>query len=400
MRSLLPYLVAGIVTGSLYGMAGLGLVLAYRTSGVFNFGHGAVAAGAAFSFYSLHYTHGWPWPLAAVLTILAFAAVVGWVMERVTRGLGDVPEAVGILTTVGILLAVEGLLFLLYGNSTRPFPEFLPTSGFSLGGVKVSWAQTISVVIATSSAVALYLFLQFSRLGVAMRAVVDNQTLTSLCGKKPLRISQSAWAISCGFAAVSGILLAPTLSLDANLLTLLVIQAFGACAVGLFSSLPLTYLGGIGLGIAASLATRFFTDRPWNGISPTVPFLILVAVLVCVPARRFPSRRASLRSLVPEITPMARQKVLKALRDRSGIPLKRLDADARKAALKVLRRFSPIRHLMSRHTRSLLRTYHKLGRLKTPIATRTVSDVAVEMTPQERELYDAVSVGTPVTIRP
>ena len=281
MRSLLPYLVAGIVTGSLYGMAGLGLVLAYRTSGVFNFGHGAVAAGAAFTFYSLHYTHGWPWPLAAVLTILAFAAVVGWVMERITRGLGDVPEAVVVLTTVGILLAVEGLLFLLYGNSTRPFPEFLPTSGFSLGGVKVSWAQTISVVIATSSAVALYLFLQFSRLGVAMRAVVDNQTLTSLCGKKPLRISQSAWAISCGFAALSGILLAPTLNLDANLLTLLVIQAFGACAVGLFSSLPLTYLGGIGLGIAASLPPS--TSRIGYGI---------------------PSRRASLRSLVPEITPM------------------------------------------------------------------------------------------------
>ncbi|HKN49764.1 MAG TPA: branched-chain amino acid ABC transporter permease/ATP-binding protein, partial [Actinomycetota bacterium] len=107
MRSLLPYLVAGIVTGSLYGMAGLGLVLAYRTSGVFNFGHGAVAAGAAFTFYSLHYTHGWPWPLAAVLTILAFAAVVGWVMERITRGLGDVPEAVVVLTTVGVLLAVE-----------------------------------------------------------------------------------------------------------------------------------------------------------------------------------------------------------------------------------------------------------------------------------------------------
>ena len=82
------------------------------------------------------------------------------------------------------------------------------------------------------------------------------------------------------------------------------LEAFGACAVGLFSSLPLTYLGGIGLGVAASLATKFFTDRPWNGIPPTVPFLILVAVLVCVPARRFPSRRASLRSLVPEITPM------------------------------------------------------------------------------------------------
>ena len=83
--------------------------------------------------------------------------------------------------------------------------------------------------------------------------------------------------------------------------------------------------------------------------------------------------------------------VLKALRDRqSGIPLKRLDAPSRNAALEILRRFSPIRCRMSRHTREVLRRYHKKGLLETPIATRDVRDIAVEMTTSERELYDAV----------
>ncbi len=84
------------------------------------------------------------------------------------------------------------------------------------------------------------------------------------------------------------------------------------------------------------------------------------------------------------------RKILKALHDSSGIPLKRLTADQRKAALQVLRRFSPIRHRMSRYTRNLLREYHKRGLIHTPIATRAVRDVAVEMTKAERELYDAV----------
>src|SRR3954470_14772437 len=114
MSSLLPFIIAGVVTGSLYGLAGLGLVLTYRTSGVFNFGHGAIGAGAAFLFYTLHVSQGWAWPLAALITLVLFGIVGGWLMELITRGLGDVPEAVVVVATVGILLAIQGTLFLIY----------------------------------------------------------------------------------------------------------------------------------------------------------------------------------------------------------------------------------------------------------------------------------------------
>jgi ABC-type branched-subunit amino acid transport system permease subunit len=137
-----------------------------------------------------------------------------------------------------------------------------------------------------------------------MRAVVDNPTLVALSGEHPPRVRQVAWAIGSSFAALSGILLAPTLGLDANLLTLLVVQAFGACALGLFSSLPLTYAGGVGVGVATSLATKYFTHQPFNGIPPAVPFLILLIVLLAVPVARFPRRRASLRSLIPDVKPL------------------------------------------------------------------------------------------------
>jgi ABC-type branched-subunit amino acid transport system permease subunit len=137
-----------------------------------------------------------------------------------------------------------------------------------------------------------------------MRAVVDNPTLTSLSGARPFRIRAAAWSIGSGFAALSGILLAPTLGLDPNLLTLLVVQAFGACAIGLFTSLPMTYAGGLLVGVVASVATKYLTTPPFSGIPPTVPYLFLIVILLVVPASRLPQRRASIRSLIPEVPPM------------------------------------------------------------------------------------------------
>ena len=94
--------------------------------------------------------------------------------------------------------------------------------------------------------------------------------------------------------------------------------------------------------------------------------------------------------LMPSLGGLGSRKVLRALRDKSGIPLKRLDVPQRKAALEILRRFSPVRHRMARQTRNLLREYHRQGLIDTPIATRDVRDVAFDMTAVEKAMYDAL----------
>jgi branched-subunit amino acid ABC-type transport system permease component len=295
MRSLVPFLITGIVTGSLYGLAGIGLVLTYRTSGVMNFGHGAVAAAAAYLFYTVHVTHGLAWPLAVIVTIAGFGVCVGYGTERLTRGLGNLSQAVAIVATVGLMLGIQGLLFVQYGASTRDFPEFLPGGGFTVSGVNVSWSQVISIAVASGSTLGLYLYLRRSRTGVAMRAVVENPTLISLSGEFPTRVRTTAWMIGSAFAALSGILLAPTLGLDATLLTLLVVQAFGACAIGTFSNLPLTYAGGILVGILSSVATKYASSGLLSGLPSSMPFLVLLVVLLFVPPKRFPQPRAAVQ---------------------------------------------------------------------------------------------------------
>jgi branched-subunit amino acid ABC-type transport system permease component len=298
--NLFAYLVVGITTGSIYGLAAVGLVLTYRTSGAFNFAHGAVAAAAAFLFYELHVTRGWPWPLAAATVVIGFAVVGGLLMEILTRRLVDVPQVVPVMLTVGMLLGIQGLLFLTFPNTSSNFPAFLPQSGFTLGGVIITWADVITIGLAAGATGGLWVFLRYARLGTQMRAVVENPDLLRLTGERAPRVRGLAWAIGTAFAAMTGMLLAPSLGLDATLLTLLVVQAFGAAALGRFGSLPLTYAGGLVVGVIGAYATKYLSDEgpPWSGLPTSVPFLTLVVVLLVVPARHFPAPIGTLRASV------------------------------------------------------------------------------------------------------
>ena len=313
MSDLLPFIVIGLASGSVYGLAGVGLVLTYRTSGVFNFAHGSVAAAAAYIFYWLYADHGWPWPLAAVVAVLIFGVVAGVVLEQVTRRLIGAPDAVFVVATVGLLLSIVGLLYVVFGSIQKDFPQYLPDGSVTTAGVSITYAQIISATVTIACVGVLYVFLRSARLGVAMRAVVDNPKLLSLTGTTPVRVRTAAWVIGSTLAALSGVLVAPTLGLNATLLTLLVVQAFGACALGGFTSLPLTYLGGLLIGVVAAVTTKYWgATPPWSGIPVSVPFLVLLGALLAIPTRKLPSTNATFRTLVAGRRPLPRP-VLAAL---------------------------------------------------------------------------------------
>jgi branched-subunit amino acid ABC-type transport system permease component len=283
----LPYLVVGLVTGSLYGISGVGLVLVYRTTGVFNLANGAVAALAAYLFYALYDEHGVPWAVAAAICVLGFGPVAGVLLEVIFRPLTSRSAAMGIVATVGLLLAVEGYLYLQFGDNYLPFPGFLPGSSFELGGVEVTAGDLITFIVPTMLTIALYIYMKRSRTGLAMRGVVNSARLVALTGTSPNRIRRTAWTIGAAFAGLSGILLAPSINLDANLLSLTVVTSFGAAALGFFKSLPRTYAGALVLGVAQSLSTRYLVSPPWNAIPTSLPFLILLVLLVTM-HRRLP----------------------------------------------------------------------------------------------------------------
>ena len=303
MRDLMPYLIIGVSSGSIYALAAMGLVLTFKTSGIFNFAHGAQAAMAAYLMYELRERMGWPWPIAFAVTLLLAGLGVGVALERLARGLATASSAARVAATVGLLLGIQGFLVAIFGASALPMRYFLPTNLWSVGGVSIRFEQVVVTLFVISAAVGLQLFLSRTRIGVATQGVVDDPALLSLQGTSPAAVRRVAWLIGSSFAAISGMLLAPTIGLDAGILTLLVFYAFGAAAVGGFSSLPLTYAGGVGIGVVASLLTKFLAgNQAFSGLSSTLPFIVLFVALMVTPASRLIERgQAVVRRPLPPI---------------------------------------------------------------------------------------------------
>ena len=289
MNELLPFIISGIATGSVYGLAGTGLVLTYKTSGIFNFGYGAMASVAAYVFYFLRVDHGLDWKLSFAVAVFVVGPLMGLLMERFAQALSNQTVSTKIVGTVGIILLVQGLATIKYGSDTIPVSQYLPkaSQSFRVAGVNVQYPQLWVTVIAVGGMIALYALFAFTRSGLSMRAVVDDAELVSMQAISPTRVRRVAWLIGSTFAALSGVLLVPFVGLNALTLTLLVVQAFGAAAIGYFSSIPLTFLGGIVIAIGADISTKYVLNVSWlSGFPASLPFLVLFVVLLVMPRRR------------------------------------------------------------------------------------------------------------------
>jgi branched-subunit amino acid ABC-type transport system permease component len=289
----LPSIVTGLVIGSIYSIAGMGLVLTFRTSGVFNFAHGSFAAVAAYVFFELWNDVAIPWPVAVLLTLLIVGVGGGLVLERLARLLSDASTAARVVATVGLLVLLQGAITLRYGfQSIAVRDRFLPDGVTVIADTAIRTDQLIVMGIALVAAIGLYLFFKRSRTGVAMQGVVDDPALLGLQGISPAKVRRTAWIVGTSFAALSGVLLAPESGfVDVNILTLLVVQAFGAAAIGAFNSLPLTYAGGLVVGVLFSVSVKAVADTPsLSGLPSNVPFLVLFFGLLVTPKKKLIER--------------------------------------------------------------------------------------------------------------
>jgi ABC-type branched-subunit amino acid transport system ATPase component/branched-subunit amino acid ABC-type transport system permease component len=292
MNEFLPFIIAGLATGAVYGLAGMGVVLTFKTSGILNFGYGSIAAADSFVFYALYVNLHWAWPFAAAVALLVVAPILGLLMELLARSLSDSSETIKVVATVGIILIVEAIALLWNGTSAPTFPHFLSQSTVRILGTNVTWEQVILFVFSLVAGAALYLFFRYVRLGVLMRGVVDNHELVSMSGDDPVRVRRWAWVIGTVFASAAGLLLAPTMPVDGVTLPIAVFSAFGAAAIGYFASLPLTFAGGLLIGIAGALIDKYAATISWlSGIPASLPFIVLFLVLILIPRARLVQRR-------------------------------------------------------------------------------------------------------------
>jgi ABC-type branched-subunit amino acid transport system ATPase component/branched-subunit amino acid ABC-type transport system permease component len=283
---ILPFIIAGLVSGAVYGLAGVGLVLTYKTSGVFNFAQGAVATVGAYVFYTLYVLHGVSWPIAALIAVLGVGFVLGVAFEHLARAIAGKSLALVVTSTVGVLLIVQAGVLLIFGTEqTRRVPDFLPSGDFVISGTHVQYSDLVTFLFATLATALLYVLFRFTRIGTSMRAVVDSPDLLRLSGTSAVSVRRYAWIIGITFACASGVLFSTSLPLDPSILTLLVVQALGAAAIGAFRNLPMTFVGGLIIGVLSALATKYVPTGFWAGIPQALPFLVLFIALLVFPRR-------------------------------------------------------------------------------------------------------------------
>ncbi|WP_243059011.1 ABC transporter permease [Nocardioides sp. SR21] len=309
MSTIISFTILGLFTGAAYAIAASGLVLTYTTTRVFNIAHGAFGMVMAFTFWDFSQRQGMPTWLALFLVLGVVAPGTGWLVQRfVTRGLGEGPVSVSLVVTVGLFVGLIGLAQYIWPPEPRTVPPFLPDKGLQIGDTYVTAHQIITIVLSAVVAAMLYALLNRTRVGTAMRASVDNPVLLQLFGGKPDRVASLSWAIGISLAALAGILLSPVVGLSYFDLTLLVINAYAAAMFGRLKSLPLTFVGAMGLGVLQSFAVAYLpSEGSLAGLRAVVPALFLFVVIIAMPQAQL--RIGQVKGIVTAPLPSMRKSV-------------------------------------------------------------------------------------------
>ncbi len=303
MDKFLTFTIVGLSLAAIYAVIASGLVLTFTTTGIFNFAHGAAGMLAAFTYWQLRFEWGLPVPVCLILILGVLAPLFGVLLEVVVmRGLRGTTDTVKLVVSISLLLFMIGLAQLIWPPGiSRPMSKFFQTSTpIDLGPTTITWHQAITIATAIVAAIGLRLVLTRFRFGIAMRAAVDDPSLSALNGARPNRISMLAWALGTALAALGGILIAPNVTLDAPSLSLLIVSAYAAAIFGRLRSLPLTLVGAVVLGLTEGYLTGYLPQNQYlPGLRIASPALLLFLVLLVLPNPRLRGRMTRSREFFP-----------------------------------------------------------------------------------------------------
>jgi branched-chain amino acid transport system permease protein len=278
-------LVIGIITGLGYSLVALGLVLVYKSSGVFSFVQAEFGTVALFVLYLL-VVNDVPYLVAAVIS-LAVAVALGWLVERaVVRPLFDAPRVTLLVATAGVALLSIGVTFWFndaQAHNVAPAIEGAPS--FTVLGIIVSWQRWLIVGVVAAVGVALAVFFNRTTLGLAVLAASQEPTATNLVGISVRRLSSLVWMLAAALGALAGILAGPFEAFGPGSITSkFLIPGFTAAVIGGMGSLPGAVLGGIIVGVGASVgASGGVLPDSVPGGGAVVTFALLALILAIRP---------------------------------------------------------------------------------------------------------------------
>jgi ABC-type branched-subunit amino acid transport system permease subunit len=301
MSSYILFLILGLSAGATYAILGQGLVLKYRSAGVVDFAHGAVAMFIAYVFINLRSFGELELPVVliphqislnggaglntglAIVISLVYAAILGLVLYLIVyRPLRSASPLTRVCASVGVMLALEAIAVLNYSTEPVATNPIFPSSPLTIAKITFPEDGLFFAGVVVVISLVLALAYRFSRFGLATRAGAENDRGAALTGISANVIAGQNWVIATVLAGVAGILIAPVASLDPTSYTLFIVPALAAALVGRFQSFWITALAGLLIGCAQSELAKLITVWTWlpqQGLGDALPFVVIIIVM-------------------------------------------------------------------------------------------------------------------------
>lgn len=282
-------IVLGLVTGSIYGLFALGVVLVYRGSGALNFAQGELGTVALFAGWWIITKHDYPWILGTAAAIL-FAVLVGIAFERlVVRRMVNSGRVAVSIATVGLLSFLVAGEFQLLSATPRMVPPPVSGLGVKVFGVFVSPTQMIGIVVTIVLAAGLAMFLRRTDFGLGVLAASEDPVTVRLVGVRVSRVSTFVWGTGAGLGAIAAFMIEPTIGVftpgfgSSNLF----IRGLAAAVVGGLTSLPGAVIGGLVVGLIEQVSGHLFIDVALPGVRTLAVFVLVLLTLLIRPRGLF-----------------------------------------------------------------------------------------------------------------
>ncbi|MFK0166409.1 branched-chain amino acid ABC transporter permease [Rhizobium sp. NPDC090279] len=278
-------LVGGLLSGVMYSLVAIGFVLIYKTSGVLNFSQGALLLFAALTFVSL-VEKGVPFALALALTF-ALMVIIGIAIERIVlRPLTNKPPITLFMATLGLSYIIEGAAQLIWGTQVHGLDLGIDDVPFDVGGVLISQFDIFAAAVAAIMVALLSIFFRYTRVGLAFRAVADDQFAALAVGLRLPWIWATVWATAGLVALVAGLLWGARLGVQFSL-SLVVLKALPVLVLGGFDSVAGAIVGGLLIGASEKLAEVYIGDYFGGGIESWFAYVVALAFLLIRPSGLF-----------------------------------------------------------------------------------------------------------------
>jgi branched-chain amino acid transport system permease protein len=279
MADFIQQVVSGLASGAIFASLALALVLIYRATDVVNFAQGEMATFSTYIAWSLM-NHGisyWP---AFVLT-LALSFLGGAAIERtLIRPVEHRPEIAIVIVTIGLLIALNGLVGWIWGAEVKAFDSPFPNESWQIGDVAISQQDVGTLFVTMLTVVALWAFFRFTTLGLVMRAVANDQAASRLMGVRVGLMLALGWGLAAMLGAIAGMMAAPVLFLDPTMMLIVLIYAFAAAVLGGIDSPVGAIVGGLILGVLINLLGAYVDFVGSELRLPTALFVLLLVLLI------------------------------------------------------------------------------------------------------------------------